>query len=209
MMLMVELVDDELDIEPIHRLLDLPGRRRHSCPPRRRVRDRRARRLLDRSDRAPPAPHGRRARARHRRRRRPRDRNPERRRSARAALADEDPAVASTDAAVVEALVAPRLPEATWRYWHDASGVAAQVDKGTATAAILCSPVSVAQTRAAAIEPRAHAAKDHVLHTEAPVGDGVPKALAETRLVDRPRRGGAEQACESSPGPLRSAAATS
>ncbi len=69
-----------------------------------------------------------------------------------AALAEEDPAVASTDAAVVEAMVKPRLPEATWRYWHDAAGVAAQVDKGAASAAILCSPVSVGQTRAAALD---------------------------------------------------------
>ena len=44
------------------------------------------------------------------------------------------------------------LPGATWRYWHDAAAVAAQVAKGAATAAILCSPVSVAQTRAAATD---------------------------------------------------------
>jgi hypothetical protein len=69
-----------------------------------------------------------------------------------AALAGENATVASTDAAVVETMVKPRLPEATWRYWHDAAGVAAQVDKGAATAAILCSPVSVAQTRAAALD---------------------------------------------------------
>jgi uncharacterized protein (DUF1015 family) len=49
-------------------------------------------------------------------------------------------------------MVKPRLPEATWRYWHDAATVAAQVDKGAVTAAILCSPVSVAQTRAAALD---------------------------------------------------------
>src|SRR5207237_424618 len=70
------------------------------------------------------------------------------------ALAGEHPAVAATDAAVVEALVSPRLPEAAWRYWHDADAVAALVDKGAATAAILCSPVSVAQTRAAAFRRR-------------------------------------------------------
>ena len=68
------------------------------------------------------------------------------------ALAGEHPAVAATDATVVEALVSPRLPEAAWRYWHDADAVAALVDKGAATAAILCSPVSVAQTRAAAVD---------------------------------------------------------
>ncbi len=61
-----------------------------------------------------------------------------------AALADEHPAVAGTDAAVIEALVVPRLTDATWQYRHDARGVAALVDKGAASAAILCSPVSVA-----------------------------------------------------------------
>ena len=68
-----------------------------------------------------------------------------------AALADEHPAVAATDAAVVESVVVPRLPDATWHYRHDAAAVAALVDKGVASAAILCSPVSVAQTRAAAL----------------------------------------------------------
>ena len=47
-----------------------------------------------------------------------------------AALAGEHPAVAATDAAVIEALVVPRLPDATWQYRHDAHGVAALVDKG-------------------------------------------------------------------------------
>jgi uncharacterized protein (DUF1015 family) len=69
-----------------------------------------------------------------------------------AALADEHPAVAQTDAAVIEALVVPRLADATWQYRHDARSVAALVDKGAATAAILCSPVSVATTRAAAMD---------------------------------------------------------
>jgi uncharacterized protein (DUF1015 family) len=60
--------------------------------------------------------------------------------------------VAATDTAVIEALVVPRLPDATWQYRHDAHGVAALVDKRVATAAILCSPVSVALTRAAAVD---------------------------------------------------------
>src|SRR5262249_4380291 len=138
MMLIVELVDDELDIEPIHRLLDLPA----GVDVRARLSD-----AFDLVDAGPYAP----------------DRihplldrmaqqhapgivepdgltlaipNTERR---AAALADENPAVASTDAAVVEALAMPLLPEATWRYWHDAETVAAQVDKGAASAAILCS----------------------------------------------------------------------
>jgi hypothetical protein len=67
-------------------------------------------------------------------------------------LVDEHPAVAGTDAAVIEALVVPRLVDATWQYRHDAHGVAALVDKGAASAAILCSPVSVAATRAAAVD---------------------------------------------------------
>jgi uncharacterized protein (DUF1015 family) len=149
MMLVVELVDDELDIEPIHRLLDLPAgvdlRARlggsfdvidvgaysaHEIDGLvSRMETDHGLGIVDRSGLAVAVA---RPDARER------------------ALADEDPAVASTDAAVVEALVAPLVPEATWRYWHDAGAVAAQVDKGAASAAILCSPVSVAQTRAAA-----------------------------------------------------------
>jgi len=74
--------------------------------------------------------------------------DPERRAKA---LAGEHPAVAATDAAVVEALASPLVPKAKWRFWHDADEVAALVQKGAASAAILCSPVSVAQTRAAAV----------------------------------------------------------
>ena len=151
MMLVVELDDDELDIEPIHRLLDLPPdvdlRRRLAGDfdivdagayasdkvdaLQTRMAADHALGLVDAAGLALAVP------------------KPDVR---AAALADENRIVASTDAAVVEALVKPRLPEATWRYWHDAAGVAAQVDKGAASAAILCSPVSVAQTRAAALE---------------------------------------------------------
>ena len=151
MMLVVELVDDELDIEPIHRLLDLPPEMDlvsqledafdisecgASSPDaiealQARMASDHGLGIVDNGNLlvavARPA-----LRAE--------------------ALADEHPAVAATDAAVVEALVMPRLPGATWRYWHDAAAVAAQVDKGTAGAAILCSPVSVALTRAAATD---------------------------------------------------------
>jgi hypothetical protein len=68
-----------------------------------------------------------------------------------AALAEEHPAVAATDAALVEALIVPRLPGAAWQYRHDARSVAALVDKGDVSAAILCSPVTVADTRAASV----------------------------------------------------------
>jgi uncharacterized protein (DUF1015 family) len=150
MMFVVELVDEELDIEPIHRLLDLPV----GVSLRYRLSD--AFDVIDLGPNTGDSVAGLQARmladgglgivdaegfaiavAR-----------PELRASA---LAGEHPAVAATDAAVVEALVAPRLPEASWRFWHDAAAVAALVDKGAATAAILCSPVSVAQTRAAAV----------------------------------------------------------
>ena len=152
MTFVVELADDELCIQPIHRLLELPSdvdvRSRLAdafaiesygadvTPDRvealtRRMAAEQALGLVDRDGLAlaVPVPAVR-----------------------AAALADEHPAVASTDAAVVEALVVPRLPEASWAYRHDAAGCAALVDKRAATAAILCSPVSVAQTREAATD---------------------------------------------------------
>jgi uncharacterized protein (DUF1015 family) len=46
----------------------------------------------------------------------------------------------------------PRLQDAQWRYRHDAIATAMLVDKGLASAAFLCTPVSVAQTRASALE---------------------------------------------------------
>jgi uncharacterized protein (DUF1015 family) len=66
-------------------------------------------------------------------------------------LAVEPEAVRGTDAAMVESVVVPRLPGAQWQYRHDALACAAAVDKQMATAALLCTPVSVAQTRAAAL----------------------------------------------------------
>jgi uncharacterized protein (DUF1015 family) len=149
--LVVELADDELCIEPIHRLVDLP--------PDIDLRARLADAFLV-SDAGPNSPEG-------------LDQLVGRMRSERglglvdgrglalavpradvrtSALAGEHPAVAATDAAVIEALVVPRLPGATWDYRHDARAVAALVEKGTANAAILCSPVSVAETRAAAVD---------------------------------------------------------
>ena len=70
----------------------------------------------------------------------------------RSELVEEHPAVAATDAAVIEHMVVGRIPEATWHYRHDIQACAALVEKGTHTAALLCSPVSVATTRAAAID---------------------------------------------------------
>ncbi|HWS47688.1 MAG TPA: DUF1015 domain-containing protein [Acidimicrobiia bacterium] len=151
MALVVELVDDELYIEPIHRLIDAPA----GTDVRERLADTFAVR-----DAGPITPDGVEAleqlmRAEH---------GlgivdagglalavPEPAARA-AALAGEHPAVAATDAAVVEALVVPRLSDATWQYRHDAQSVAALVDKRAATAAVLCSAVSVAQTRAAAVD---------------------------------------------------------
>ena len=67
-----------------------------------------------------------------------------------AALADEHPAVAATDAALVEHVVVPRWPGAPWVYRHDAVEVAALVDKASYDAGLLLRPPSVATTRAAA-----------------------------------------------------------
>lgn len=63
--------------------------------------------------------------------------------------AGDDP-VASTDAALVERAVLPLLPEVEVTYRHDGSACAALVAKGSAGAALLLRPVSVATTRAAA-----------------------------------------------------------
>ncbi len=150
MTFVVELADDELCIEPIHRLIDLPTGTDVRAPladafeftpagpvtPEgvedlvAQMRSRGGLGLVDGQGLALAVP---RADVR------------------AAALADEHPAVAETDAAVVDAVVVPRLPDATWHYRHDAAAVAALVDKGIASAAILCSPVSVSQTRAAAL----------------------------------------------------------
>ena len=151
MCFVVELVDDELWIEPIHRLVDLPA----GVDLRAALAD-----AFTITDAGPITPENVDALT---------DRmraegglgladarglalaipRPEVR---AAALAGEHPAVAATDAALVEALVVPRLPGASWQYRHDAAATAAAVDKGSASAAILCSPVTVAQTRAAAVD---------------------------------------------------------
>jgi uncharacterized protein (DUF1015 family) len=151
MMFVVELVDDELCIEPIHRIIDAPAGTdiRARLADAFDVRDAGANTpdgidalevamrseaglgLVDTRGLALAVP---RAEAR------------------AAALAGEHPAVAATDAAVIEALVVPRLTDAAWQYRHDAHGVAMLVDKRVSTAAILCSPVSVSGTRAAALD---------------------------------------------------------
>ena len=151
MTFVVELVDDELCIEPIHRVIDAPS----GTDLRARLAD-----AFDVRDAGPNTPDGVDALEIAMRKEGglglvdkhglalavPRTE------ARSAALASEHPAVAATDAAVIEALVVPRLPDASWQYRHDAHGVAMLVDKQVATAAILCSPVSVAGTRAAAVD---------------------------------------------------------
>jgi uncharacterized protein (DUF1015 family) len=66
------------------------------------------------------------------------------------ALADQPAPVARTDAALFEAVALPLLAGASIEYRHDTLGVAALVAKGLADAALLLRPVSVADTRAAA-----------------------------------------------------------
>jgi uncharacterized protein (DUF1015 family) len=151
MTFVVELVDDELCIEPIHRMVDLPAGvdlraaladaftitdAGANTPENvetlvERMRAEHGLGLVDEHGLALAIPNA----------------------ALRAeALAGEHPAVAHTDAAVVEALIVPRLPDASWQYRADAQTVSALVDKRAVTAAILCSPVSVADTRAAAID---------------------------------------------------------
>jgi hypothetical protein len=67
------------------------------------------------------------------------------------ALAAEPAPVARTDAALFEAVALPLLTGATIDYRHHAIGVAVLVAKGVADAAVLLRPVSVADTRAAAV----------------------------------------------------------
>ena len=67
------------------------------------------------------------------------------------ALAGQPDPVARTDAALVESVALPLLTGASVEYRHDIVGVAALVAKGLADAALLLRPVSVADTRAAAL----------------------------------------------------------
>jgi uncharacterized protein (DUF1015 family) len=137
MTFVVELVDDELCIEPIHRMLELP--------PDVDLRSRLAG-AFDIRDAGAITPEG-------------VDNLVGAMREQHAlgliqtnglALAIPRNRADAVDAAVVEEQIVPLLPDATWQYRHDAHAIAALVDKGVVSAAILCSPVSVAQTRAAA-----------------------------------------------------------
>jgi uncharacterized protein (DUF1015 family) len=137
MTFVVELVDDELCIEPIHRMLELPA----DVDVRARLAG-----TFDNRDSGAITPEG-------------VDTLVAAMREHHAlglvdtnglALAIPRNRVNAVDAAVVEEQIVPLLPDATWQYRHDAHAIAALVDKGVVSAAILCSPVSVAQTRAAA-----------------------------------------------------------
>ena len=69
----------------------------------------------------------------------------------RPALVAAEPAeVRGTDAALVEAVIVPRLTGAVWRYRHDLREVAALVEKREASLAFLLRPVSVETTKTAA-----------------------------------------------------------
>jgi uncharacterized protein (DUF1015 family) len=151
MTFVVELVDDELCIEPIHRLVHLPP----ATDVRARLAD-----AFEIHDSGANTPEGVDALERAMRAEHALGLVDSRglalaipRAAVRAeALANEHPAVAATDAAVIEEMVVPRLSDASWEYRHDAHAVAALVDKVYAGAAILCSPVSVAETRTAAVD---------------------------------------------------------
>jgi uncharacterized protein (DUF1015 family) len=146
MALVVELADDQLCIEPIHRAVRAPGvdvcrrldgfDRTALAPPvgvealLESMAARGALGVVDRGGVALLTPTE----------------------AGRAAVASQWPAtVCGTDAAVIEALVVPALPGATWEYRHDAGALVAAVRAGEADAAFLLRPVSVAETRAAAL----------------------------------------------------------
>ena len=94
-----------------------------------------------------------RGRARPRRPPRPRARGPPPGRPGRRARRASTRRSPRTDAALVEALVVPRLPGAHVAVPpRRALRSRPLVDKGAASAAILCSPVTVAETRAAAVD---------------------------------------------------------
>ena len=117
-----------------------------------------------------------------------------------AALAGEHPAVAATDAARRRgAGRAPRSRTRRGSYRHDAGAVAALVDKGAASAAILCSPgVGRADPRRRRSTGVAHAAEDDVLlrPSRAPAwcsARSTDAAGARSSSADRPGGRGAEQ----------------
>jgi uncharacterized protein (DUF1015 family) len=65
-------------------------------------------------------------------------------------LADEPAMLRSVDAAIVERVVAPRWPDADWTFRHDADEIVAQVRNGSYDAGLVLRPPTVATTRAAA-----------------------------------------------------------
>jgi uncharacterized protein (DUF1015 family) len=65
-------------------------------------------------------------------------------------LADEPDMLRAVDAAIVERVVAPRWPDATWTFRHDADEIVAQVHNGAYDAGLVLRPPTVATTRAAA-----------------------------------------------------------
>jgi len=139
-----ELADDELSVRPIHRLLhgvegvDVRDALRGAfavveagpntpdgvASLRRRMRDEGGLGLVDRSGLAVLRP--------------------------AAEVADEHEVLRGVDATRFDTDVRPALPGATVTFRSDAAAVATLVDKGTADAAVLLRPVSVAQIRTAA-----------------------------------------------------------
>lgn len=67
-----------------------------------------------------------------------------------AAIAHEPPPVRATDAAVVEHVVVPRWTDAQWVYRHDAADIVRLVRSGAYSAGLVLRPATVATTRGAA-----------------------------------------------------------
>ncbi len=66
------------------------------------------------------------------------------------ALGDEPDVLRTVDAAIVERVIGPRWPDAEWTFRHDAEEIVAQVRNGSYDAGLVLRPPTVATTRAAA-----------------------------------------------------------
>ena len=101
-----------------------------------------------------------------------------------AARSELEPVLADVASAWFEAVAGDALTAYDITYRHDATAIAAMVARGDVDAAILLPAVTVAQIRAAADAARAHAAEDHVLRAEAAHRTRLPRARRRLSAPD-------------------------
>ena len=105
-------------------------------------------------------------------------------------MADLPVELRDVDSARFDAGVLPAVPGVSLAYRNDAATVAAQVEKGTADAAVLLRPVSVDTIRAAAAADLRMPEKTTFFAPKPAHGHGVPQPRRLTdpiALVDGPR----------------------